>query len=464
MMKNFLKKIVGEKRREIATAKKRMPLEKLRKKVHKSRKNFKKALSQGKRVALIAEIKVASPSKGTIRKKFEIHEVALLYGKYADAISVLTDRKFFRGSLENLKQVSELTSKPLLRKDFIIDEYQMYEARLYGADAVLLIANILAEKQINDFIEIADSLGMDCLVEVDSAEGLKKVLRTGAKILGINNRNLNTFKIDKDKVGKLVKKIPEKKLKNLSIVAESGYGSRQDVESLQGFADAALVGTSIMASKNIETKLRELSGKTLVKICGITNEKDASGAVRLGADFIGLNFYRKSPRYIEPLKAAAIAKKRGGKVNVVGVFVNEPAANVKKIARKCGLDLLQFSGNESPSYVKKFDMPVIKTVHVKKRKSLEKIGTYDADYMMLDTFKNEEFGGTGKMFDHSAMKNLKARRMLFIAGGLRPENVAKVVKTFRPFVVDVASGVEELPGKKSFAKMKKFINAVRSVQ
>jgi phosphoribosylanthranilate isomerase len=333
---------------------------------------------------------------------------------------------------------------------------------------------------------------MDCLVEVDSFAGLKKVLRTKTSILGINNRNLNTFAVDRNRAQKLVKKIPKNKLKNLIVVAESGYDSRADVEKLKGIADAVLVGTSIMASANIESKLKELSGKTLVKICGITNEKDAFDAIRLGADFIGLNFYKKSPRYIEPKKASAMVKQINGKINVVGVFVNEPTANVRKIARKCRLDMLQFSGNESVAYVKKFDLPVIKAIHVKGRESLRKASSYAAKYLMLDSFRKGEYGGTGKTFDHSLMKNLnlfnakstrqflhpssqnrfaknnarhlKEGKMLFIAGGLKPGNVAKVVKSTKPFAVDVASGVEIKPGKKSFDKMKAFIYSVRSVQ
>ena len=463
-MKNFLKKIVAEKRKEVAVAKKRRPLSSFRNKLKKSTRNFKNALVQKGKVALIAEIKAASPSKETIRKKFNLGAVAKVYDKYAGAISVLTDKKFFKGSLENLRKVSTMTDKPLLRKDFIIDEYQIYEARLCGADAVLLIANILTEKQINDFIKIAGALGMDCLVEVDSAAGLKKVLQTKIRILGINNRNLNTFKVDKNRVEKLVKKIPKKKLKNLIVVAESGYDSREDVERLNGVTDSVLVGTSIMSSPNIETKLRELSGKTLVKICGITNEKDAFAAVKLGADFIGLNFYKKSPRYIKPSNAVSVAEKVKGKVNVVGVVVNEPAPNVKKIAIKCHLDILQFSGNEKPAYVKQFDLPVIKAIHVESRKSLGKISSFDVEFIMLDAFKRGEYGGTGKTFDNQVLNNLKTGKMLFIAGGLKPKNVAKIVKEVKPFAVDVASGVEELPGKKSFEEMKKFISAVRSVQ
>ena len=463
-MKNFLKKRIAEKRKEVVLAKKRRPLNSFKNKLKKSARNFRKALAKEGRVALIAEIKAASPSKGTIRKKFNLGAVAQAYDKYADTISVLTDKKFFNGSLENLRQAGKLANRPLLRKDFIIDEYQIYEARLYGANAVLLIANILTREQINAFIKIADSLKMVCLVEVDSIAGLKKVLQTKASILGINNRNLNTFKVDKNRFEKLVKKIPAKKRNGLVVVAESGYGSRKDVEKLKGIADAVLVGTSIMSSPNIKTKLLELSGRTLVKICGITNEKDANAAIKMGADFIGLNFYRKSPRYIEPPRAARIAKKLKGKVQLVGVFVNENAKTVEKIARQCNLDLLQFSGNESPDYIQGFKLPVIKAFHVKGRQSIGKINSFNANYVLLDAFKEGEFGGTGKSFDFSALKKLNDRSRLFIAGGLNPANVAKVVKEFKPFAVDVASGVEERPGKKSFAKMKKFINEVRNVQ
>jgi len=460
-MADFLKKVVTQKKKEVKTAKSLRPLGTFSKKLRKSTRNFRKALKRKGRVALIAEIKKSSPSAGKIIDRFNFNELVSAYDKYADAISVLTDRKFFNGSLGLMRKVSGKTRPPVLRKDFIIDEYQIYEARLYGADAVLLIANILTEKQINDFIRVADSFNMDCLVEVDSATGLKKALSTRADIIGINNRNLSTLRIDMGRFERIAKKIPKKKLKRLVVVAESGYDSRQDIEGLTGRADAVLVGTAISGAPSHRTKLRALKGETLVKICGVTNVKDALNAVRLGTDFIGMNFYSKSPRHVNAAIAGKISGAVHGKAVVVGVFVNEPAANVKIIARKCGLDCLQFSGDESPSYVKQFKLPIIKAIHVEGRKSIAKANSYNANYLMFDAPHTGEYGGTGKMFRHGLLSGIGNARPFFVAGGLTSENVGMVVKKLGPFAVDVASGVEERPGKKSYKKMKQFISEVR---
>ncbi|AJF59912.1 MAG: indole-3-glycerol phosphate synthase / phosphoribosylanthranilate isomerase [archaeon GW2011_AR10] len=457
---NFLEKIVKEKRREVERAKIERPLGSFRSKLRKSSLSFRNALKK-KGIALIAEVKVASPSRGTIRENFNLKETLKLYNDYADAISIITDRKFFKGSLDYLKEASVLAKKPLLRKDFIIDEYQLFESRLFGADAVLFIANILSAEKIDDFIKTAKSLGMDCLVEADSLQGMKKILGTKAEIIGINNRSLSSFKMDSGKTGKLARVIPRGKRKKIVLVAESGFSTRESIEGVKGVADSVLIGTAIMEFPCIRTKLRELSGKTLVKVCGITNEKDAVNAVKLGADFVGINFYRKSPRYVNPFDASKLVKKLNGKAVVVGVFVNEAPKNVKDVARKCGLDMLQFSGNESEKYVKQFGFPSVKAFHVEGAKSLEEAANSSADFILLDSFVSGKFGGTGKTFNHKLLNgtDFKGKRV-FISGGITPKNVVGVLKKFRPFAVDVASGVESRPGKKSFSKVRELIRKV----
>ncbi|MBI2463378.1 tryptophan synthase subunit beta [Candidatus Peregrinibacteria bacterium] len=242
---SILLKIVEQKRLDVERRKRKNPI----KNVHPSTRNFTAAI-QGNDLALIAEIKKASPSEGIINKKrFSPALIAKKYERFgANAISVLCDKKFFHGDIKHLKNVAENTSKiPLLCKDFIIDEYQMYEARKNGADAILLIASILTEEQIRHFLEVAKSMKMAVICEVHNFEELKKVLKTPAKIIGINNRDLHTFKINISTTLELVKHVPPDKL----IISESGFSSKKDVAKVRGKVDAILVGAALMKGVDI---------------------------------------------------------------------------------------------------------------------------------------------------------------------------------------------------------------------
>lgn len=232
--------------------------------VQKSTRSFLEALKKCKRNgarALIAEVKFASPSKGQIYKAKVGADAAARIAKIyeengASAISVLTDEKYFKGSFEYLKKVKEVTKNvPILCKDFIVSEYQIFKAREYGADAILLIAKLLSVLQVQKFLEVARGLGMECLVEIHNEEELEKVLKTDAKIIGINNRNLSNFTIDFDTANRLAKKIPQDKI----IVAESGISSHEDLKKLDKNVKAILVGSALMSSKNITKKIHELT-------------------------------------------------------------------------------------------------------------------------------------------------------------------------------------------------------------
>lgn len=252
----MLNKIIENKIEEIGISKKILPLHGFKNKLEKSRRDFKKAISKGK-LNLIAEIKRRSPSKNIPKmhnKNFSIKKIVDCYNKYADTISVLTDKKFFGGSLDDMETVSRLTSLPVLRKDFIIDEYQIYESRLYGADAVLLIASVLSIEELNYFIDVAERYSMDCLVEVSNEEELGKVLRSNACIIGINNRNLYTLEVDTETTLRLIGRIPEGKI----IVSESGILSKSYVKRLPKKVNAILVGTLFMNSVRLEEKILSL--------------------------------------------------------------------------------------------------------------------------------------------------------------------------------------------------------------
>jgi indole-3-glycerol phosphate synthase len=256
---NILDKIVEVKRREVIAL--RAQAEELRGRAAERTdfRDFVGALkSKAPGVALIAEVKKASPSAGVIRADFEPVRIAREYeAAGASALSVLTDREFFQGNIEYLHRIRTAVKLPLLRKDFLIEEIQIYEAAAKGADAVLLITAILDDQQLRDFRAIAEHLKMAALVEVHDAAELDRALAAGALLVGINNRELKTFTVNLGTTEKLVAKIPEDRV----IVAESGINTRADVERVaKARANAILVGESLMRSKNISEKVRELMG------------------------------------------------------------------------------------------------------------------------------------------------------------------------------------------------------------
>jgi len=203
---------------------------------------------------------------------------------------------------------------------------------------------------------------------------------------------------------------------------------------------------------------------TKIKLCGITNYEDAKNAIGLGADFLGFNFYSKSPRFIDYGKANEIIGKINGNSKIVGVFANEPIEKIKEIDEICNLDLIQLSGDETAQYVKQLkksiNKKIIKCFHINQPISIKKINNYKYDYLMLDSFKNGFYGGTGSSFDLDIIKAIDNKK-LFLAGGLNDKNVKTAIKKINPFAVDVCSGIESKPGKKDFNKMKQFMEAAR---
>jgi len=254
----ILTEIVESKREELENIKRNKKLDELKTALSEARKirDFKSAVSNKGVINLIAEIKRRSPSIGIIRKDLDIKEISKIYEENgAKAISVLTDQQYFYGSLEDLRIVKETTSLPILRKDFIIDPYQIYESRVWGADCILLIASILEDSQLEDFIALSRDLGMASLVEVHSTREVDRVLSVSSEIIGINNRNLNDFTCDLETTLKLVKDIPGDKIK----VSESGIRSSEEVKNLkEAGIDAILVGEGLLKSPNIGEKMREL--------------------------------------------------------------------------------------------------------------------------------------------------------------------------------------------------------------
>jgi indole-3-glycerol phosphate synthase len=259
---SILDKIVERKKERLSAAKRAASLSELKSRIAEIEKprDFANAIARGEGpIRLTAEIKKASPSKGLIRPDFDHKAIASLYEeKNVDAISVLTEGDFFQGSLSYLADVKELTSRPVLRKDFVFDEYQIYEARTYGADAILLIAAILSRGQADEFIHLSKELDMSVLFEVHDHSETETALRLNTPIIGINNRNLKTMTIDLATSLALKREIPAGRI----VVSESGISSREDLLHIEAAGiDAVLVGSCLMESHDIGAKLDELMGR-----------------------------------------------------------------------------------------------------------------------------------------------------------------------------------------------------------
>ncbi len=244
----ILDDIVEYKKGELKNTRELMPLAELQHKLKdmQSPLDFYSIAIADSSPKIISEIKKASPSKGIICENFDPIKIAKSYEvNGASAISILTDEKFFQGSLDYLSQIRSVVNIPLLRKDFTIDPYQIYEARAHGADIVLLIAAILDKDQINEYLEIVDSLNMNAIVEIHNHEELDKVIDTGCKIIGINNRNLMTFEVDLSTTVELIKYIPE----DILVISESGISDLDDIRMLRKLGvNTFLIGESFMKS------------------------------------------------------------------------------------------------------------------------------------------------------------------------------------------------------------------------
>lgn len=253
----MLNKIIANKKEEIRGERQSIPLSLLKEKAAKREAPLDFALAiSGKHTKLIAEVKRASPSRGIFCSDFNPAALAHIYAQSGcAAISVLTDNKYFHGSINHLAEIRKKVKLPLLRKDFILDPYQVYQSRVYGADALLLIVAILSQKQLEKLLILSHDLGLKCLVEVHSEDEVERAILSGAEIIGINNRNLNTFTTDIDNTRRLLPLIPTGHI----VVSESGISNRNDVAKLKEWGvNAILVGEALVTATDIGSKIREL--------------------------------------------------------------------------------------------------------------------------------------------------------------------------------------------------------------
>ncbi|USD33570.1 MULTISPECIES: bifunctional indole-3-glycerol-phosphate synthase TrpC/phosphoribosylanthranilate isomerase TrpF [Vibrio] len=456
-MAEVLAKIVRDKYIWVEERKASQPLEQFKEALTPSDRSFYDAVS-GKKTAFITECKKASPSKGLIRDDFDLDYIASVYNNHADAISVLTDEKYFQGNFDFLPQVRKQTSQPILCKDFMVDTYQVYLARHYSADAILLMLSVLDDAEYKGLEEVAHSLNMGILTEVSNEEELHRAVKLGAKVIGINNRNLRDLTTDLNRTKELAPTIREL-APEATIISESGIYTHQQVRDLADFADGFLIGSSLMAEDNLELAVRKVTlGEN--KVCGLTHPDDAAKAYQAGAVFGGLIFVSKSKRCVD-LETARLTMS-GAPLKYVGVFQNHDVDTVISIAQELGLCAVQLHGDEDQNFVTAIQEQLGDQVEIWKAygvtdSSPDLLDTPVSRHL-LDTKVGSQAGGTGLVFDWSLIGD---RSKVMLAGGISPFNAQKAAQQ-GCLGLDLNSGVEVSPGKKDAEKLQQAFDAIRS--
>ncbi|KAK5714004.1 anthranilate synthase / indole-3-glycerol phosphate synthase [Elasticomyces elasticus] len=471
------------------------------------------------KLSLMAEIKRASPSKGIISLSTCAPAQARTYAEAgASVISVLTEPEWFKGSISDLQQVRQalaaMPNRPaVLRKEFIFSSYQILEARLAGADTVLLIVKMLDLETLTKLYKYSQSLGMEPLVEVQNVEEMEVAVRLGAKVIGVNNRNLSTFDVDMETTTRLMKMVPE----GTVLCALSGIAGRGDVEAYRGNGvGAVLVGEALMRAKDTAGFIAELLGggqeivekkvqkrRLLVKICGTRTPEAAKVAVESGADMIGMILVTGRKRCVSTDTAKAISKvvhetprkaapstssdipspdakatsyfahttathlQHPSRALIVGVFQNQALEYVLSQQRELELDIVQLHGSEPIEWSTLIPCPVIRSF---KPSGLESIGLATRGYHSIPLLDSGA-GGTGEKLTVDAVKGVLERDeglRVMLAGGLNAENVRSVVEGLgdvgaRVVGVDVSSGVEGEGGEQDLEKIGGFVRAAREI-
>ena len=429
----------------------------------------------------ICEVKKASPSKGIIAEHFPYLDIAKEYEVAgAAAISVLTEPGFFKGDKKYLQEIASTVKIPVLRKDFIIDEYQIYQAKVWGASAILLICACLDVPTLTKFRELADSLGLSSLVEAHDEHEVQMAINCGARIIGVNNRNLKDFTVDVQNSVRLRNLVQD----DVIFVSESGLETPEDIQVLRdNNIGVALMGETFMRSPNKVEKLAYLYGPTYytpkVKMCGISKVEIIPAVVEAKPDYMGLVFapskrqvtVDQAKTLVEELHKQYTKRYNNGaeqsnndEIKTVGVFVNETLENLVTIATDANLDVVQLHGDEDEAFIQSLkertSVEVWKAVQIRSVADAEAWIDSSADMLLFDAYHKDERGGTGEVFDWSCLDEFE--RPFMLAGGIDSTNVARAIRTVRPYGIDISSGIET-DGVKDDEKIKAFTNIVRTI-
>lgn len=399
----------------------------------------------------ILEIKKASPSAGAIRADADPAELARGYAGVADALSVLCDRAHFGGSLDDLAAARSEFHGPILAKDFFIDPRQVAEARIAGADAILVMLSLLGDGKARAMIAEARRFGMDALVEVHDEAEMRRALGLGAPLIGINNRDLRDLTIDLATTERLAVLAPDRVL-----ISESGIASRGDVDRLARLVDGFLIGSSLMRSANPAQAARALVfGR--VKLCGLRCGADLCAA--RPAAHAGFVFVPGSPRQVTADEAAPLAgiARRAG-VRPVGVFRNAPIRDVADTATLLNLHAVQLHGAEDGAYVRTLrrELPPACEIWTAVSVGREPLETRGGDRLLFD---NGE-GGTGSAFDWSLVEGHPELSRAVLAGGISRHNAVSA-RRLGAYALDIGSSIDFRPGRKSPVKIAALFQALR---
>ncbi|KAI1423603.1 indole-3-glycerol phosphate synthase [Xylaria sp. FL1777] len=465
-------------------------------------------------VSLMAEIKRGSPSKGIFALDIDAPTQAKKYALAgASVISVLTEPDWFKGSIEDLRAVRQvlagMPNRPaILRKEFIFEEYQILEARLAGADTVLLIVKMLDEESLTRLYKYSVSLGMEPLVEVQNAEEMARAVKLGSKVIGVNNRNLESFEVDLSTTSRLRSLVPQETI----ICALSGINTHEDViANHKDGVNAILVGEAIMRAPNASQFIEQLcTGKVttqksetkslLVKICGTRTQEAAVAAAEAGADLIGMILVPGRKRTVSDEAARAISEAIHGfsrpatsstsalptdratdffasasqKISapgrtrplLVGVFLNQPLSQILELTARYRLDIVQLHGKEPLEWTNYIPVPVMR------RFEPGEPGIGARGYHAVPLFDSGSAGGSGQLLDAVAVKAALERDhelRIVLAGGLSPENVAEIIQgagddAGRIIGVDVSSGVEGPDGLQNLDRIREFVKAAKAIR
>ena len=458
-MSSILNTIVAYKKDYVAQQKIDIPLDTFQGDITKSDRDFYQAFYNKKsanEMAFILECKKASPSKGLIRAHFDVSEIARTYAPYATATSVLTDEKIFQGSFDFLPLAKSATHTPILCKDFFIDPYQVYYARHRGANAILLMLSVVDDATYRELSTIAHDLGMGVLTEVINESEAQRAIDLGAKIIGINNRNLHDLSTDITRTRVLRKHLPN----DVIVISESGIYTFADTMTLRPDCDGFLVGSSLMAQDDIDRACRSLvMGKN--KICGLTKPEHAQSAYENGAVYGGLIFAKKSKRYVDTEIAKSIIQ--SAPLQYIGVFVDEDNNTIIQMVNDLKLSGVQLHGNETDTDIdilKKAcpSITVIKAIGVDMNATAFDIPVQNADYYVIDTAVDGQSGGTGLSFNWNSIPD-SLRDKCLLSGGIGVDEIPHAIEQ-KCMGLDMNSKLENPPPTKDTKLIEQALTAI----
>lgn len=455
MQHTILDEILSYKKIWITKQKKQHPLHILKNKIQVSNRDFYHAVSNKKKQTIfILECKKASPSKGIICNNFSPIQIAQTYKKYSSVISVLTDDKYFHGNFDILHQMSNIVEQPILCKDFFISEWQIYFARLHQADAILLMLSILDDATYKKLAKITHTLRMGILTEIVNENELKRAKYLGAKVIGINNRNLHDLSVDLNRTITLSKYIPS----TITVISESGINSYCQIRKLRQYVNGFLIGTILMSQPHIDTAVKKLIlGEN--KICGLTRVNDAYIINKLGAIYGGLIFVSTSPRYINIITAQHIVSNIKN-LSYVGVFRNATISYIINIVNILNLSAVQLHGTEDQDYINILRKKLPITCHIWKSINMNNRPVLSYNILNVDRYLVDNGGGSGQTFDWSLLSNMQLEKII-LAGGLTINNCTKAA-SIGCLGLDFNSGVEIKPGIKNHNKLVKIFQILSS--